>query len=271
MVEGVRARLVDAVRARLRSDVPLAVSLSGGIDSAAVAGIATSLIRERDPEAKLATFTLAFPGREDVDEGPIAKRMAESIGATVHMVMPTEEDLVYAFQKVVYHAEQPAMSFHGAGKFILSEHYHRHGYKVTLSGEGSDEVFGGYAFLMPDFLRVKDFTARNLDIKQPDDAERVAALAECEVRRPRQDHTSLTDMSFSDSQDGRSMLGGISTHRAFATWSLDDSIFSAAALNQVTFRDRCLIVAEGLSPVARDKMSSGQWHPLHSALEPYFV
>ncbi|KAI3621773.1 asparagine synthase [Moniliophthora roreri] len=255
MVEGVRARLVDAVRARLRSDVPLAVSLSGGIDSAAVAGIATSLIRERDPEAK-----------EDVDEGPIAKRMAESIGAIVHMVMPTEEDLVCAFQKVVYHAEQPVTSLHGAGKLILSEHYRRHGYKVTLSGEGSDEVFCGYAFLMPDFLRMRDFTARTLDIKQPDDAERVAALAKCEARRPRQDHSSLAEMSFSDSQVGRSMLGGISTHRSFASWSLFDSVFSAAALNQVAFRDRCLIAAEGLSPVARDRMSSGQWHPLHSAL-----
>ncbi|EEB89311.1 hypothetical protein MPER_12605 [Moniliophthora perniciosa FA553] len=204
--------------------------------------------------------------REDVDEGPIAKRMAESIGATVHMVMPTEEDLVCAFQKVVYHAEQPVASFHGARKLILSEHYRRHGYKVTLSGEGSDESFGGYAFLAPDFLRARDFTADALDIKQPDDAERVAALAEYETGHPPQDHASLAEMSLSDSQVGRSMLGGISTHRNFASLGLDDSIFSAAALNQVPLRDRCLTVAEGLSPVARDKMSSGQWHPLHSAL-----
>ncbi|KAI3615608.1 asparagine synthase [Moniliophthora roreri] len=266
MIEGVRAHLVDAVRVRLRSDVPLAVSLSGGIDSAAVAGIAASLIREKNPEAKLATFTLAFPGRADVDEGPIARRMAESIGAIVHMVTPTEEDLVGAFQKAVYHSEQPVASFHATGKLMLSEHYRRHGYKVTLSGEGSDEVFGGYAFFTPDFLRARDSTADALGIKQPDEAERIAILAEREAGHLRQDHASLSEMSFSDSQVARSMLGGISTHRSFTSWGLDDSVFNAAALNQVPVRDRCLTIAEGLSPVARDRMSSGQWHPLHSAL-----
>lgn len=62
MITTVREHLVDAVRLRLRSDVPLAAYLSGGIDSAAVAGIATHLLREKDADAKLTTFTLAFPG-----------------------------------------------------------------------------------------------------------------------------------------------------------------------------------------------------------------
>lgn len=64
MIENVRALLIEAVRLRLRSDVPLAMYLSGGIDSAAIAGIASMLLREKDPEAKLTAFTLSFPGED---------------------------------------------------------------------------------------------------------------------------------------------------------------------------------------------------------------
>lgn len=62
MISTVQGHLVEAVRLRLRSDVPLAVYLSGGLDSSAVAGIATHLLRENDPHAKLNTFTLAYLG-----------------------------------------------------------------------------------------------------------------------------------------------------------------------------------------------------------------
>lgn len=62
MIAGVRERLIDSVKARLRSDVPLAILLSGGIDSCSIAGIAAHLLKEMDPSATLETFTLSFPG-----------------------------------------------------------------------------------------------------------------------------------------------------------------------------------------------------------------
>jgi asparagine synthase (glutamine-hydrolysing) len=64
MILDVRARISDAVRSRLRSDVPLAVLLSGGLDSCSIAGVAAHLLKESDPSARLNTFTLSFPGEK---------------------------------------------------------------------------------------------------------------------------------------------------------------------------------------------------------------
>ncbi|KAJ7576694.1 putative asparagine synthase [Mycena floridula] len=268
MIIGVRERMVDAVRSRLRSDVPLGFYLSGGIDSAAVAGIAAKILKEQDPNAKLTTFTLAFPGQADLDEGPIARRMAESIGATIHMVTPTEEDLVRHFETAVYHAEQPSSTFHGSGKVILSDFVRKHGYKVVLTGEGSDEIFGGYSFLLLDYLRAIDPASTQLGIALPDAAELeslVIAMENFSGKLP-QDHASISGMSFSDSPQARAMLGGISTHRIMASMCLPPEIVRSDILARFGPMDHSRTIAEGIRAEARAKAVNGAWHPLNTSL-----
>ncbi|EGO01320.1 hypothetical protein SERLA73DRAFT_51048 [Serpula lacrymans var. lacrymans S7.3] len=266
MIDGVRERLVEAVRLRLRSDVPLGLYLSGGIDSAAVAGIAASLLKEKDPDAKLATFTLAFPQSGVLDEGPIARRMAATIGADVHMIEPTETDLVENFEPAVWHAEQPTLTLHGAGKVILSKFVREQGYKVILSGEGSDEVFGGYSFLLLDYLRDTDPASVSLGFPLPAKDELDMYLKTVEAMKPPQDHVSISNMSFTDATMGRDMYGGISTHRVWATSSPPPDLFTAEVLQKVGGPELTQIIAEGFDARAREKAITGQWHPLHMGL-----
>ncbi|KAJ7443533.1 putative asparagine synthase [Mycena latifolia] len=265
MISTLRSYLYDAVKLRLRSDVPVGVYLSGGIDSSAIAGIAMELLRDKDPNAKLATFTLAFPHAGANDEGPIAARTAASIGADSHMVNLTEADLVGALETTMWHIEQPIYSLHGPGKYLLSKYARDQGYKVVLTGEGSDEFMGGYSWFPIDYLRQADPAGLALGLELPSDAERQ------EIRNRMQTAGAvplfaLSNYSYSDSQLARKMLGGISTHRAYAAaTSAGPEVYNAAVLEFTGGPDVTRAIAEGIDARVREKAVSGEWHPLHVA------
>ncbi|KAL0567451.1 hypothetical protein V5O48_014538, partial [Marasmius crinis-equi] len=263
MIEGVRSRIMDSVRARLRSDVPLAVYLSGGLDSSAIAGVARHLLKEMDPSAQLDVFTLAFPDRPEVDEGPIARRTAEHIGARIHFVNPSEAELSENFERAVYHTEFPSHTFHPAGKLILSQYTRHLGFKVVLTGEGSDEVFGGYEFFVKDFLRAIDPAATKLHIPLPTFSELQDELQAMEARPLRQSHFVFFKRPV---YDLHATLGGATVHDgAFHCSAITDAL-SPSAVDPHVLADYPLAVAEGLSPEARGRMITGRWHPLHSAM-----
>ncbi|KAJ7130605.1 putative asparagine synthase [Mycena epipterygia] len=263
----VRRLVVDAVRIRLRSDVPFAVNLSGGIDSAAIAGIASAAMKEANPEARLNVFTLAFPDRADVDEAPVARRMAESIGAVMHTVTPTEKELVDEFETSVWHSEAPLMYLHGAGKILLSKAVRAKGFKVVLSGEGADELFGGYNYLLPDYLRQPDsLSAQMFDFPLPTELERYTLLKEVSLRPRLQDHVSLSELSLADSQLGREMLGGLVTHRTIGITGPPSNFFLQSVLEEHASPDIARSIAEFFRPQIREEIASGRWHSLHGAL-----
>ncbi|KAJ7776969.1 putative asparagine synthase [Mycena maculata] len=266
MITTLRSHLTEAVRLRLRADVPVALYLSGGIDSAAIAGIATKLLREKDPAAKLTTFTLTFPYAKQFDEGPTAAGTAAFIGADSHMVPLTESDLVGAMDETVWHCEQPISSFHGPGKFLLSKFAREKGYKVVLTGEGSDEFIGGYPWFLVDYLRAADRAGLAMGLELPSDAERAGLLQRFQAYLASVPVMFMSPNSHTDAQLARKMLGGISTHRAFVAAGMPTGEPYNAAVLAVTGEPDCTgAIAEGVDARVREKATSGQWHPFHVA------
>lgn len=145
-VEQLRAKLSEAVRLRLRADVPVGCYLSGGLDSAATLGMAS-----RYMPGGIQAFTLAFE-QEAYNEAKIAREMAESVGANLQVIPIQELDLAENFTDTIFHGETLCINAHSTAKYILSQAANQAGYKVVLTGEGADEIFGGYPHFRQDML-----------------------------------------------------------------------------------------------------------------------
>jgi asparagine synthase (glutamine-hydrolysing) len=138
MSEGeLAAVLQEDLKLHLASDVPLAVFLSGGVDSSVVANLA-----QRTGESPIHTFTLAFEELE-FNEGPIAQRIAAAIGTQHHEVTLTEGEFVANLENALDSLDQP--TFDGLNAYYISRAIRSDGFTVALSGTGGDELFGGYA------------------------------------------------------------------------------------------------------------------------------
>lgn len=135
----VRAALEESVRLRMRSDVPVACTLSGGLDSSAVAAI--SGVHD--------CFCVRFDA-PDHDEGPqvLADARADQ---RVHEVPVTGRDLVTHLAAAVHQSEGLAINGQLVGKYLLSRAIRDAGFKVVLAGEGADEAFLGYSHLQQDY------------------------------------------------------------------------------------------------------------------------
>lgn len=128
--------LEDSVRLRLRSDVPVSLFLSGGLDSSLVAALAG--VSE--------VFTCQFDEfRETINEERYVRDLAGRLGFEVNVVRPTREEFLQSLSAMSYHLEMPTGSFSVFPLYSLASAAHESGYKVVLSGEGSDELFAGYA------------------------------------------------------------------------------------------------------------------------------
>lgn len=150
--EELHALLVDAVRLQLRADVPVGAYLSGGLDSS----IVTALIRHHS-DTPLRTFSLTFDDPE-FDESEPQQLLVRHLGTEHSALRVTRADIARAFPRTVWHAEAPLVRTAPTPLMLLAAHVRESGYKVVLTGEGADEVFGGYDLFKE--AKIRRFLAR---------------------------------------------------------------------------------------------------------------
>jgi asparagine synthase (glutamine-hydrolysing) len=141
-----RCALEEAVRIRLHADVPVGCYLSGGLDSCAVLGLAA-----KHRSGPIRAFTLSFD-RAEYDEEKEAREMAGKVGAEFFPIAIKQDDLADHFADAILQSETFCFNAHGVAKYLLSRAVRDAGYKVVLTGEGSDEILGGYAHFRRDML-----------------------------------------------------------------------------------------------------------------------
>jgi asparagine synthase (glutamine-hydrolysing) len=152
-----REELASTVRMQLVSDAPLGIFLSGGIDSSAVAALAS----ETEPDS-VHTFTIGFD-EAGLDESQYAARVAAAIGSRHMNVTLREEDFVRQLPDALTAIDQP--TFDGLNTYFVSRAARQAGMTVALAGTGGDELFGGYpSFVeLPKMLRAGSWLPRGLD------------------------------------------------------------------------------------------------------------
>ncbi len=159
LVEELTALLYDATKIRLRADVPVGAYLSGGLDSTYV----TSLVKKHFNN-QLRSFSVSFSD-ERFDEAPFQERVVRGLGTEHRMIRCTERNIGDNFPGVIWHTEIPVLRTAPAPMYQLARLVRENGFKVVLTGEGSDELFAGYDIFKED--RVRRFWA-----KQPDSSFR---------------------------------------------------------------------------------------------------
>jgi len=130
--------LADATRIRMRADVPVGAYLSGGLDSSLIAAL-----MQRTSGATMKTFSVAFDDPE-FDESPHQEDMGRFLGVERHQIRCTHDDIGRVFPSVIWRTEKPILRTAPCPLYTLSYLVRENGHKVVLTGEGSDEMLGGY-------------------------------------------------------------------------------------------------------------------------------
>jgi asparagine synthase (glutamine-hydrolysing) len=146
-IEKFNALFSASVKRRLRSDVPVGTSLSGGLDSSSVmaaADQARHLIPGTTYHSPLTSFTAVFPGFEK-DESAFALQVAKQFNSHHHTISVTVDDLVNDWERFLHYQEEPFGSASAFAQYKVFELAKHNNIKVLLDGQGADEILAGYS------------------------------------------------------------------------------------------------------------------------------
>jgi asparagine synthase (glutamine-hydrolysing) len=138
-IELIRQELNRSIELTLRSDVPVGVALSGGIDSSAIAALAAHQYQDT-----LQAFSIGYPGRPAYDERDQAQELAASLGLPFFDIELRTEDLVDFFPDLVAATDDPIADIAAYGHYSVTKLAADKGVKVMLTGIGGDELFWSY-------------------------------------------------------------------------------------------------------------------------------
>ena len=153
LTEELLSLLVDATRIRLRSDVPVGAYLSGGLDSTLITALARQAVGDR-----LRTFSLSFEDTE-FDESAYQNEARTYLQTRHSNICCSSDRIAEIFPDIVWHTEQTIVRTAPAPLFLLARLVRESGYKVVLTGEGADEMMGGYDIFKE--AKIRRFWARN--------------------------------------------------------------------------------------------------------------
>ncbi|KAL5333610.1 hypothetical protein BJX70DRAFT_54866 [Aspergillus crustosus] len=265
MIEGVCQRLLDAVRVRLRADVPVGIYLSGGIDSSAIAGMVVHLVKEgaklgdssSQDLSRIQCFTVQFDKDSGVDESDIAQHTADFLGIKYNTIQVTEEILANRLEEVVWNSESFLADINGSGKLAMAEVAHSAGFKVVITGEGSDEHFGGYPWFENELLLEEDQTWQNADYSKEKHDLAIQDVGRNQLKGVKwvvPETLPLTTKILNNTRVAGFLVASVPL--MFADWTNDP--------NKLTKKDHQTVYVDSLTPETQQNMRDN-WHPLHTA------
>jgi asparagine synthase (glutamine-hydrolysing) len=229
-----------AVDIRLRADVPVVGYLSGGVDSAYVLATASAVRGSPIP-----SFTIQVPGK-GLDETSDALVTARHIGSLPTILTSDAKVIADTYAKLIASADSPVIDTSCAALWCLAQEVHNQGYKVALTGEGSDEAFGGYVWFK---LRQLTYWMDTAGWKGSDWINRV-------IRRTMSPHASREELRRIDDMAGRAHAQALLYHLVaqsrgrYFSGALKDQLGSHVAYEDV--------------PLDHERMR--RWSPLNQSL-----